>query len=97
MIFDVICVYAQNDSAKSSTSKPFSYYFINNSYSKLSNNIPNSGIPSNFYTCNLGFFCKEEIKLEKAVKIPVKFRLGSVQYVDWMEGKNEATLVKPVN
>lgn len=97
MIFDVICVQAQNDSAKSNTSKPFSYSFINNSYSKLSNNIPNSGIPANFYSCNIGFFCKEEIKLEKAVKMPVKFRLGSVQYVDWMEGKKNASIVKPGN
>jgi hypothetical protein len=35
----------------------------------------------------LAFFCKMEVKLEKAVSFPIKFRLGDVQYVDRMEGK----------
>ncbi|MFN7118231.1 MAG: hypothetical protein ACK4TA_15630 [Saprospiraceae bacterium] len=38
---------------------------------------------------NLAFFCKVEVKLEKAVKLPVKFRLGDVEYVDRLEGKRE--------
>jgi len=40
-----------------------------------------------FYAVNPGFFCKQEIKLEKAIKVPFKFRLGSVQQCDAMEGK----------
>lgn len=36
---------------------------------------------------NLAFFCKVEVKLEKATKFPVKFRLGDVDYVDQLEGK----------
>jgi hypothetical protein len=44
-------------------------------------------ISSNFYTQNFGFFCKKELQLEKITKIPFKFRLGSVQQCDWMEGK----------
>ena len=36
---------------------------------------------------NLAFFCKVEVKLEKAAKFPVKFRLGDVNYVDQLEGK----------
>ena len=44
-------------------------------------------ISSNFYTQNFGFFCKKELQLEKITKVPFKFRLGSVQQVDWMEGK----------
>ena len=42
---------------------------------------------SNYYTSTLGFFCKKEIQVEKALKFPVKFRLGSVAYTDQMEGK----------
>jgi len=40
-----------------------------------------------FYSCNLAFFCRQEIKFEKATGIPFKFRLGSVQQVDYLEGK----------
>jgi len=36
---------------------------------------------------HLAFFCKIEVDIEKAVKIPVKIRLGSVDYVDYLEGK----------
>ena len=45
-------------------------------------------IKPDYYVTQLGFFCKQEIKFEKATRIPFKFRLGSVQYCDRMEGKN---------
>lgn len=41
----------------------------------------------NYYATQLGFFCRQEIKLEKTAKIPFKFRLGSVEDCDRMEGK----------
>lgn len=44
-------------------------------------------IPANFYTANLGFFCKQELKFEAKTKIPFKFRLGGVQECDRLEGK----------
>jgi hypothetical protein len=42
---------------------------------------------------NLAFFCRQEIKFEKATGIPFKFRLGSVQYVDYLEGKHSAGIL----
>jgi hypothetical protein len=46
----------------------------------------------NYYTQNFGFFCKQELQLEKLTKIPFKFRLGSVQQCDWMEGKGNTVI-----
>ncbi len=42
------------------------------------------------YQQQLGFFCKMEHKLEYTTKLPVKFRLGEVNYVDALEGKRNA-------
>lgn len=44
-------------------------------------------IGADFYTRNFGFFCKRELQFEKVTKIPVRFRLGSLQYNDYLEQK----------
>ena len=36
---------------------------------------------------DLAFFCKLEVQMEKKAKLPIKVRLGEVQYVERMEGK----------
>ena len=46
-------------------------------------------IPADFYTCNIGFFCKKELLIEKATKIPLRFRLGSLQQCNYYEGKKQ--------
>jgi hypothetical protein len=45
-------------------------------------------VPSNYYSSNVGFFCRKELQVQNATKISVRFRLGSVAYCDAMEGKN---------
>jgi hypothetical protein len=47
-------------------------------------------ISPGFYTQHFGFFCKKELQMGKITKVPFKFRLGSVQQCDWMEGKPNA-------
>lgn len=42
-----------------------------------------------FQVRDLAFSCRIEWRMEKALKFPVKFRLGEVQYVEAMEGERE--------
>jgi hypothetical protein len=42
---------------------------------------------SGYYMGSLGFFCKEEIQIEKTIHLPLRLRLGSLQEVNRLEGK----------
>lgn len=44
-----------------------------------------STINNNYYTQRFGFFCKRELELEKATRIPLRFRLGSLDYCNKIE------------
>ncbi len=45
-------------------------------------------IPSNYYCTQLGFVCKKELLVQKAIKFPLFFRLGSLEYCNKLEGKH---------
>jgi len=40
-----------------------------------------------YYSTHLGFFCQKELEVQKATHLPVFFRLGSLDYVNKLEGK----------
>ncbi len=49
-------------------------------------------VAPSFYTTKTGFICNMERALQKQTKIPIKFRLGSVEQTQKLEGYNLSTL-----
>ena len=50
-------------------------------------------LPQNFYNQKLSFVCKKEVQLQKLISLPVYIRLGSKDYVDYLEKKPNAVRV----
>jgi hypothetical protein len=40
---------------------------------------------ASYYPNSLGFVCKKELQLDKITAVPLRFRLGSLDYVNYME------------
>lgn len=70
---------------KQNTIDPFSIKFT--SQSQPTNYFAVNPIPT--YNSLPSLFCKLEYKIETRSKLALRFRLGSLQYANWMEGKGE--------
>ena len=44
-------------------------------------------LSNNYYTLRFGLFCRKELQFENATRLPVRFRLGSLEYCNFLEGK----------
>ncbi len=45
-------------------------------------------LPADYYRAQLPFTCDKEYRLQKTLRVPVFIRLGSLEYVNHLEGKN---------
>ena len=93
MIFVNTAAFCQQEPAKANTVKPFPVSLAMQAGIPSTVFIEKQVIPQKFYVNNLGFFCVQELKFEAATGIPFKFRLGSVQYCDRLEGKNNTGIL----
>ncbi|HWR32865.1 MAG TPA: hypothetical protein VN451_05045 [Chitinophagaceae bacterium] len=50
--------------------------------------------PTTYIKDGIGWFCKKELQLDKITHLPVRFRLGSLDYVNWMEQKPNAVKLR---
>ncbi len=79
-----VCIVALNANAQHICLPRDSVIINNFSYKKQNQS---TAIKPDFYSSHMSLFCKEELKLEKQFHTPVIFRLGSVEYNNWLEQK----------
>ena len=59
-------------------------------YKPLSNILLTNPLQKTTYQQSLSFFCRKEWQFEKATSIPLRIRLGSLEYTDYLEQKPNA-------
>ncbi len=86
LIFFIIRFSSNAQTTTPLTTFSYNFFKINNK-EDASLQKPLSIISQNYYTQHFGIMCKQELAIEKATKIPFRFRLGSLQQCNYLEGK----------
>lgn len=56
-------------------------------FSQQATGRPLHPISEDYFTKNFGFFCRKEWQFQKRTTVPLRFRLGSLEYCDYLEVK----------
>lgn len=92
MIFVVKSASAQYSVTKAFTAQAFAPKSFSNIVTLNPSQNFLSLIQPDFFLHNESFFCRQERKFETATKLPLRFRMGSLQYCNWLEGKPNALM-----
>jgi hypothetical protein len=87
ILFSVSSLHAQvvADTCKP---KPVVFFMVLPDLSIIKQPVLPNQLPENYYAKQLPFFCRKELQVQKTVGFPIKFRVGSVEDCDRLEGKN---------